>query len=390
MARKAQFPPKITRHHTGQARVSYRGRDYYLGLHGSPEAERAYAALLARLAGGQADTGDVAAGTRGAAALTVGDVAGRFLDAARAERPAGQLVGYRRALAPLVRLLGGLPAADLDADHLERLRLAMLTGSWQTEEERDAQRRTKGTVGWCRTNAARHLTRVKTCWRWAERRKLVPPGSWGNLRSLPPLAGDLPGVRHAERRRATTRAELDAVLPRVQERKRHRPCAAMLELQWLTGMRPGEVCVMRPCDIDRDGGPVVDGVRVWLYRPHRWKCSHLGLPRVVALGPGAQAILAPWLADCPADAYLFRPKLGARHPRYSPANYYHVVRRAARKAGVRLCPYGSRHGAKDRVTRAGGLDAARAVLGHTSVAQTAEYGDRLDLETAARVAAQLG
>ena len=51
--------------------------------------------------------------------------------------------------------------------------------------------------------------------------------------------------------------------------------------------------------------------------------------------------------------------------------YDNMVWRACRKAGVRLQPYGGRHATKDRVTRAAGLDAARAVLGHVRRAQEA-------------------
>ena len=39
---------------------------------------------------------------------------------------------------------------------------------------------------------------------------------------------------------------VDAVLPHVSPQIR-----AMVELQRFTGMRPGEVTIMRPCDIDR-------------------------------------------------------------------------------------------------------------------------------------------
>lgn len=166
----------------------------------------------------------------------------------------------------------------------------------------------------------------------------------------------------------------------------------MLELQYLTGMRTGEVLIMRPCDIDRAGGPAIDGIQVWLYRPERHKTMHLDQERVVALGPEAQRLLAPWLLSCPApDAYLFRPAMStAKHPRYSVATYDQIIWKACKNAGVHLVPYGGRHAAKDRVARAHGLDSARAVLGQTSLDVTNSYGDQLDLEAAARAAAKLG
>lgn len=61
----------------------------------------------------------------------------------------------------------------------------------------------------------------------------------------------------------------------------------MIDLQWLTGMRPGEATIMRACDIDMTGGDV------WLYTPHEHKMEHKGKLRVIPLGPQAQAVLRP-------------------------------------------------------------------------------------------------
>jgi integrase len=77
--------------------------------------------------------------------------------------------------------------------------------------------------------------------------------------------------------------------------------AAMVELQILTGMRSGEVVLMRGRDLNM-GGPTV-----WQYRPAHHKTAHHGHDRVIDLGPRAQAILRPWLkADL--EAYLFSPR----------------------------------------------------------------------------------
>lgn len=392
MARHPTWPPRITLHAaTGQARVNYRGTAHYLGPFNGPQVQERYAALLVQLAEAGSGVSGPLAATPCPPILTVAEVAERFLTAAETERPAGQHARYAVALRVLVRVCGQVPAAEFDDVRLEAVRLAMLTGSWLTETDRAKLKGRLRHAGWCRTNAARHVARIKTVWRWAERRKLVPPGSWGNLRALLPLSGNLPGVRESPRRRATSRADLDAVLPHVQRNRRHRPAAAMLELQHITGMRSGEVCVMRPCDIDRETGPTFDGVKVWLYRPHAHKTAHLGHTRIIALGPAAQAILAPWLLSCPADdAYLFRPRTSAR---YSVVSYAKCIAHACERAGVKIWAYGGRRATADRVRRAAGLETARAVLGHATTAETEGYcniGDELDIEAAARVAARLG
>jgi integrase len=104
-------------------------------------------------------------------------------------------------------------------------------------------------------------------------------------------------------------AHVDATLPFVLP-----PVRAMIELQRVTGMRPGEVCAMRPCDLDTAGA-------TWLYRPPAHKMAYRGKPRVVALGPRAQAIVKPFL-PMKVDDYLFSPARAIEEQR--------AARRAAR------------------------------------------------------------
>jgi hypothetical protein len=73
----------------------------------------------------------------------------------------------------------------------------------------------------------------------------------------------------------------------------------MIQLQLLTGMRPGEVVVMRPADIDRSE-------EVWTYTPAQHKTLHHGHDRVVYLGHKAQELLQPYLLR-PDHDYLFSP-----------------------------------------------------------------------------------
>ena len=90
---------------------------------------------------------------------------------------------------------------------------------------------------------------------------------------------------------------------------------AMIQLQLLTGMRPGEACALRPCDIDRSGP-------VWLYRPPQHKTGWRGKARVIAIGPKAQAVLATFTPPVPSDHYFSPRRAVAR---------LHAARAAARK-----------------------------------------------------------
>src|SRR5262249_30384911 len=90
-------------------------------------------------------------------------------------------------------------------------------------------------------------------------------------------------------------ADVAAALPFLSRQLR-----AVVELQRLTGMRSGEVVVMRTGDLDRSGP-------VWTYTPGRHKGEHRGKSRQVTFGPRAQEVLKRWLRADPA-AYLFSPK----------------------------------------------------------------------------------
>lgn len=74
----------------------------------------------------------------------------------------------------------------------------------------------------------------------------------------------------------------------IQATLHHLPSlvADMVRLQRLTGCRPEEVCLIRPCDVDTSA-------EVWAYRPESHKMAHRGRERVIFIGPKGQEILRP-------------------------------------------------------------------------------------------------
>jgi integrase len=74
----------------------------------------------------------------------------------------------------------------------------------------------------------------------------------------------------------------------------------MIELQRLTGIRPGEVVIMRTIDINTSGS-------IWESRPDSHKTEHDRKDRVIFIGPRAQEVLMPRLRTDPV-AYLFSPR----------------------------------------------------------------------------------
>jgi uncharacterized protein (TIGR02996 family) len=78
-------------------------------------------------------------------------------------------------------------------------------------------------------------------------------------------------------------AHVTATLPYLDAHLR-----TMVEIQRLTGMRPGEVCGMTLAEVDRAG-------ELWLYRPAQHKTAHHGRQRVIPVGPKARAALVAFL-----------------------------------------------------------------------------------------------
>jgi hypothetical protein len=90
-------------------------------------------------------------------------------------------------------------------------------------------------------------------------------------------------------------AYIDAIRPHISDQ-----VEALIDLQLLTGARPGELIIMRGGDLDTGGN-------VWTYIPERHKGEHHGHTRTIFIGPKAQGIIGRFLrADL--SAYLFSPK----------------------------------------------------------------------------------
>lgn len=204
---------------------------------------------------------------------------------------------------------------------------------------------------------------------------------------------------------------MDSVLPHVLP-----PVAAMVQLQRLTGMRPGEAVTMRGRDLDTTGS-------LWVYRPPHHKSEHRGIEREIMLGPKAQGVLKPFLRPSLSE-HLFRPDeaeaardierrknrqspLWPSHPaRYerkrtaapkrAPRDHYDVVtyaravHRGCEKAKVPLwTPHRLRHSYATGVRKQYGIEAARVMLGHRHVGVAEIYAER-DQSVALKIAAQVG
>jgi hypothetical protein len=90
---------------------------------------------------------------------------------------------------------------------------------------------------------------------------LVPPAVLQALQAVAGLAEGRIEARQTEPVKPVPDAPVGAVPPHVLP-----PLAAMIDRQRLTGIRPGDACVVRPRDIDTGGRPRQPGQPV---RPDR-------------------------------------------------------------------------------------------------------------------------
>lgn len=373
-----KWPPPIKVHRKSRRCFAlYRGVQHWLGPADPPEppwhpeVRRSYAELLALLATAEPRP---AAPANPPTSLTVAEVFARW-QAEEAPRygESRERVNVELAFAPLLKLYTRTPAAEIDALALEKVRGAMIA------------------LRWSRVTINNNCGRIRTVWRWAERQRLLPRGSWANLRTLPPLLANDARVKESPRRRATTWEELQQVLGCCVP-----PLRAALLVQWWTGCRSQDVRRMKVGQVDRRES-------IWIYHPHTHKNAWRGQERDVLIGPRAQEVLLPWLEDKTPVEWVF--PCHAHMPRHvrKPYDWFHGERcyscrsygsagsRAARRAGVEgWSPYTLRHAAKRRITRAEGLDAARSFLGQSSIQATDGYAHSRDMEVAAAVAARHG
>jgi integrase len=415
---------------SGRARVTINGRDHWLGKWGTPEAQEAYRRLINEfLATGRitpdcerlpptappietpaanAPPRQTPESSPPPSTITIAEVLGLYLGHCttyyRTADGKRRTSSYDNALqaARALRVFDGMAAKDFGPRKLMHIRDAEVA-------------RGRPRVG-CNTL----VKSIRRVFRWAESHEYVPMGLHNALMTVEPL---LPG--------RTTAHELAPILPvddavvEVTLPYLSPIVADMVRFQRLTGTRPGEVCGLRPVDIERDG-------EVWKWRPVDHKNAWRKKARVIMIGPKAQAILQKYL-DRPAVAYCFSPKEserqrskarrlarespltpsqrarkpkanGRRRPRdhYDNASYRRAISRgvvALNKARLAenpkaipiedWAPNRLRHTAGTEVRKKFGLEAAQVVLGHAQADVTQIYAES-DMELAAEVVRKIG
>ena len=385
--------PSYRRHKpSGQAVVTLDGRDYYLGPYGSRASKAEYDRLIAQwLAAGRRLAGD-------ADGMTVSELILAYLRFARGYyRKDGRLTSQysliTHAVRPLKQLYGRIAAGEFGPVALKAVRQQMID------------------AGISRGVINQYVGCIKRMFKWAVSNELLPADVYQALATVTGLRAGRSAARETEPVGPVPEAHIEAIRSYVSAQ-----VWAMVQLQRLTGMRPGEVVAMRGRDIDTTG-------KVWLYRPPTHKTAHHGIERVIDLGPRAQQLIKPFLRS-DVDAYLFSPaeseqarnamrranrktpitpsqlrrlRISRRRKRrrapgvrYETASYRRAIARACARAGIpRWHPHQLRHNFATQIRKQFGLETARVLLGHRSMPTTEIYAE-IDRQKARQVIAQVG
>ncbi|PCJ52062.1 MAG: recombinase XerD [Planctomycetota bacterium] len=307
-------------------------------------------------------------------------------------KPTRELESIKYAARPLLDLYGTLPASEFSPSKLKVYREKLI--------ESDL----------CRKVINQRVGVIKRIYTWAVEEEKVPGETAASIKMLQGLRRGRSKARESKPVRPVSESDMMTVLPLVS-----RQVAAMIELQWLTGMRPGEAVQMCWCDLDYTD-------KTWVYSPASHKTEHHGRSRSIPLGPKAQVILeefrklntkVPIFSPIEADAeyraeksrhrktkvqpsQIQRKRKAKANPKrilrdaYDPFSYRRAIHRACDKAGIaRWSPNQLRHSAATRIRKDYGIDAARALLGHSSSTITEVYAE-LDQAQVLRIMKECG
>lgn len=386
-------PPSYRLHKARNcAVVTVDGKNHYLGPYGSPESHEQYAQLIAEWQS-KGRIGIPSSHPPGNS-LSLNELILCYWKHARSyyvkhDLPTDEQAGIRSALRFVRRQYGSTLADQFGPLKLKAVREAMIE------------------AGLSRGVINQYVNRIRRMFRWGVENELIPVEVYQALLAVKGLAKGRSKARETEPVKPVQDERVEATLRHLT-----RVVCAMVQLQRLTGCRPKDVCIVRPCDVETSGD-------VWCYRPATFKMEHTCSQRKVYLGPQAQEVLRPWLDRAP-DAYCFnpreateesiarrrrngakrsapgkslesgRPRNRAPGDRYTRFSYRQAIERACKRAGVpKWTPNQLRHSRATEVREQYGLEGSQTALGHERANVTEIYAERND-KLARQIAKETG
>jgi integrase len=408
---------------SGQAKVKDQGRVIYLGKYGSPESWEKYHRFLAERYGRKDLVGQQKIQPE-TDPLTITELAVRYVRYCeqyyvKNGKVTNQVTMIKLALKVQRQLYGTTFIKDFGPVNLKACRAEFIR------------------LGLSRGECNRRTNLIKQAFRWGAENELAPRGLYHDLCTVQGLRKG----RSEARETAPVGPVPEAIVERTLEHL-SATVAAMVRLQLASAMRPGELVIMRACDLNMSGP-------IWEYRPGSHKGEHREVSQVIMLGPRAQEIIRPFFC-LDISGYLFSPRrvvaqqaeerrAGRKSPLWASHAELQAKRRAARgrrslkdhynvnayrRAIARACdkafphpelsgtkakaltpeqraeleawrkshrwhPHQLRHSAATIIRKKFGIEAAQAVLGHSQVDTSELYAEK-SLDAARAVAKEIG
>jgi integrase len=277
-------------------------RDVLLGKYGTAESRQEYVRIIAEWE----SSGRMLPRPDAVPDITIAELIGRYWSWVQGyyRRPDSTLTQEVTttlySLRPLNYLYGGTLAREFGPLSLKAVRDLMIHG-YEHPKYGPQSDLSRGVIN-------QRVKIIRRLFRWAVAEEIVPAHVLHGLQAVQGLKQGRTEARETDPVLPVSRATVEDTLAIL------RPMIAdMVRLQLETGMRPGELVIMRASDIDVAG-------KVWLYRPGQHKTLHHGHGRIVPIGPKGQEVIRRNLVT------------DTQSPVFSPARNMEERRVALRKA----------------------------------------------------------
>ena len=400
--------------------VDGKRRQVTLGQWGSKEALDAYKRL----------TSEASIADNNSGAVTIATLCARFYTDAQARAAdlsskfdARELRHYATVIKYLVTLYGSTLANRFSASNYREFRAYLVTIAPDVERVPDGvysdnkDNRARGIVGqpkyrvtkraWTSNYITQLMRYLRMIFSWGVGHDLIDPATAERFKHVERLRCNAPAKQpRLDVPDDIVKATLPYMTPTLRD---------MVIIQRQNALRPNEVCGLRVGDINRSG-------EVWSVK----KVTKTYVPMVIIFCESDREIIARHIAGKSNDDYLFTPaesmqerwaaqaeqrkskvtpcqraraaaaapdKLKAYNNCYTVDAYRRAIYNAidrANKAGCnipRWTPYQLRHTAVTETSYQYGIDAARAMAGHTTINMTAHYehtAERLKADLASK------
>jgi len=256
----------------------------------------------------------------------------------------------------------------------------------------------------CRKLINKYARQIVAMFAWGVEEEWVRESTWQSLKAVKSLRKGEEGTYDNPPRKEVPDNVVQRTLPFMPPTIR-----AMVQVQRLTGMRPGEVYNMRVGEIDRTRCP-----EIWYYTPAHHKTERFIGAKTIPLGKPEQKLIAPYLIGKKASEAVFSPRTAMaernaelrakRQSKITPSqtarnearasktsrynefyiagSYSRAIKNVIQRANRQLPegeqipywhPYQLRHSASTAAELAGSIDDAQALLGHRTPDTSRRY-----------------